>query len=72
MLLPCKRTLHNRRTKTMNIDNRRLRQIRMEKRIYTDQLNKAKTPHDKQIYQGKIASLNNEEKQILRRYDVII
>ena len=43
----------------MNIDNRRLRQIRMEKRVYTDQLSKAKTPHDKQIYQGKIASLDS-------------
>ena len=55
----------------MNIDNRRLRQIRLEKRVYTDQLNKAKTPHDKQIYQGKIASLNKEETQILKRYDAL-
>jgi len=56
----------------MNIDNRRLREIRMEKRVYTNQLNKAQTPHDRQIYQGKIASLNREEKQILKRYDVIV
>ena len=56
----------------MNIDNRRLREIRLEKRVYTDRLYKAKTPSDRQMYQGKIASLNNEEKQILRRYDVII
>ena len=56
----------------MNIDNRRLREIRLEKRVYTDRLNKARTPHDRQIYQGKIASLNREEKQILRRYDVIV
>ena len=55
----------------MNIDNRRLRQIRMEKRVYTDQLSKAKTPHDKQIYQGKIASLDKEERQILKRYDAL-
>ena len=54
----------------MNIDNRRLREIRREKRVYQDRLNKAKTPHDRQIYQGKIASLNREEKNILKRYGV--
>ena len=56
----------------MNLDNRRLREIKREKAVYQDQLNKANTPHDKQIYQGKIASLNREEKQILQRYDVIV
>ena len=55
----------------MNINNRRLREIRREKRVYQDRLNKAETPHDKQIYQGKIASLNREEIQILKRYDAI-
>jgi hypothetical protein len=54
----------------MNIDNRRLRQIRLEKRVYQDRIHKAETPHDKQIYQGKLACLNREEKQILKRYGV--
>ena len=56
----------------LNIDNRRLRQIRLEKRVYQDQMNKVKTSHDKQIYQGKIACLNREEREILKRYDVIV
>ena len=54
----------------MNLDNRRLRQIRLEKRVYQDRMNEAKTPHEKQIYQGKIACLNREERDILKRYDV--
>ena len=41
----------------------------MEKKLYTGRLSKAKTPSDRQIYQGKIASLNREEKQILKRYE---
>ena len=56
----------------LNIDNRRLRQIRLEKRVYQERMTEAKTPHDKQIYQGKIACLNREERDILKRYDVIV
>ena len=56
----------------MNIDNRRLREIRMEKRVYKDQLTKARTPHERQIMQGKIGCLETEERQILKRYDVIL
>ena len=56
----------------MNIDNRRLREIRLEKRVYQDQVNKSRTPHERQLYQGKLASLNREETQILKRYGVII
>lgn len=56
----------------MNIDNRRLRQIRLEKRVYQDQMNKAKTPSEKQVYQGKISCLDKEERDILKRYDVIV
>ena len=55
----------------MNIDNRRLREIQLEKRVYQDQLNKSQTPHERQLYQGKLASLNREETQILKRYSVI-
>lgn len=56
----------------MNMDNRRLREIRLEKQAYKDQLIKAETPHDRQIYQGKIGCLETEEKQILKKYGVII
>ena len=54
----------------MNIDNRRLRQIRLEKRVYLDQMNKARTPSEKQVYQGKISCLDKEERNILKRYGV--
>lgn len=56
----------------LNIDNRRLREIRREKRVYQDRLEKAETISDSLIYQGKLDILNREEKQILARYDVII
>lgn len=56
----------------MNIDNRRLREIQSEKRVYADQLEKAESIDECLIYQGKIESLEREEKQILERYDVII
>ena len=56
----------------MNLDNRRLREIQLEKKVYEDQLRKARTPHDRQIYTGKIGCLETEEKQILKRNDVVI
>ena len=54
----------------MNIDNRRLRQIRLEKRVYLDQMSKSRNSHDKQVYQGKISCLDKEERNILKRYGV--
>lgn len=56
----------------MNIDNRRLREIRLEKQVYKDQLEKSETISDCLIYQGKLECLENEEKDILARYDVIV
>jgi hypothetical protein len=56
----------------MNIDNRRLREIRLEKQVYKDQLEKSETISDSLLYQGKLESLEREEKDILARYDVII
>ena len=56
----------------MNIDNRRLREIRLEKQVYKDQLEKSETISDPLIYQGKIEALEREEKEILARYDVIV
>lgn len=56
----------------MNIDNRRLREIRLEKQVYKDQLEKSETISDSLLYQGKLESLEREEKDILARYDVVI
>ena len=56
----------------MNIDNRRLREIRLEKQVYKGQLEKSETISDSLLYQGKLESLEREEKDILARYDVII
>ena len=55
----------------MNIDNRRLREIQREKRIYSKLLDESDKISDCLIYQGKLESLNREEKRILARYDVI-
>ena len=56
----------------MNIDNRRLREIKREIKAYTELMNQCVKEDDKQIFQGKITALEREEKQILERYDVII
>ena len=56
----------------MNIDNRRLREIQREKKVYADRLEKSETISDSLLYQGKLESLEREEKDILARYDVII
>jgi len=56
----------------MNLDNRRLREIQRELKIYRKRLNESEKESDRQIYTGKIESLEREEKQILERCDVII
>ena len=56
----------------MNIDNRRLREIQREKVVYQDRLDKSESISDCLIYQGKLECLENEEKDILKRYDVVI
>lgn len=56
----------------MNIDNRRLREIQQEKKVYQDRLNKSESIYDCLIYQGKLDCLETEEKDILKRYDVIL
>ena len=56
----------------MNQDNRRLRELQMEKKLYQKLLNESEKISDCLIYQGKIDSLEEEEKQILQRYDVIV
>jgi len=56
----------------MNIDNRRLREIQIELKSYRNLLENADTFSDCLIYQGKIESLEREEKQILERNGAII
>lgn len=55
----------------MNIDNRRLREIQRDLVFYNKRLKEAETISDSLIYQGKIEILEKEEKEILKRYDVI-
>lgn len=56
----------------MNIDNRRLREVQSELQAYHKLLEESETNSDRLIYQGKIESLEREEKQILARYDVYV
>ena len=56
----------------MNLDNRRLKEIQSEKLVWQDQLDKADTISDCLTFRGKIEILENEEKEILKRNDVII
>lgn len=56
----------------MNIDNRRLREIQKQIKAYTTLIECSESIEDSLIYQGKLESLEREEKEILKRYDVII
>ena len=56
----------------MNIDNRRLRELQSELHAYHELLDKSVRETDKQIYKGKIESLEREQKEILERMDVIV
>ena len=55
----------------MNVDNRRLREIQVEKMAYQKLLENADKISDCLIYQGKLECLDKEEKDILKRYDVV-
>ena len=56
----------------MNLDNKRLKEIQSEIKAYTELYNQSTKETDKQIYKGKLECLEEEEKNILKRYDVII
>ena len=56
----------------MNLDNRRLIEIQQEKMVWQDQLNKADSISDCLAYKGKLEILENEEREILKRCDVIL
>ena len=76
MLLPCrtKQTLYPTRqgSEYMNIQNRRLKDIQKEKLFFKKLLAQSIKETDKQIYQGKLNILEQEEKQILKKQGVQI
>ena len=56
----------------MNINNRRLKDIQREKTFFKKMLDKSTKQTDKQIYQGKLNILEQEEKEILEKQGVQI
>ena len=56
----------------MNVDNRRLRELQSEKRLYNSLYNQTDKESEKRLYKGKLECLEREEAKILARYDVII
>ena len=75
MQLPEKRTMYHKRTKrqdTMNLENRRLREIQKEKQFFKTMLDNSESISDCLTYQGKLDLLSKEEAEILERNDVII
>lgn len=56
----------------MNLDNQRLKDIQRFKTVYTNELLKADTISDCILFQSKIDELEAEEKEILKRCDVIL
>ena len=54
----------------MNLNNRRLKEIQLEKGFFKDLLDKSETITDCLTYQGKLDILEKEEKQILSRNGV--
>ena len=56
----------------MNYDNRRLQEIQRERIVYEDLLDKAETISDVVHYQEKLCELQDEEKDILSRFDVVV
>lgn len=58
--------------KTMNLDNRRLKEIQQEKLHWKDQLKNAETMSECLAFGEKIDLLEEEEKQILKRNGVDI
>ena len=56
----------------MNIDNRRLREVQRQIKAYHTLIDSDADIQERLIYQGKIEALEREEKEILKRYDVIV
>lgn len=67
--------MYHKRTKrqdTMNLENRRLREIQKEKQFFKTMLDNSESISDCLTYQGKLDLLSKEEAEILERNDVII
>ena len=67
--------MYHKRTKrqdTMNLENRRLREIQKEKQFFRTMLDNSESISDCLTYQGKLDLLSKEEAEILERNDVII
>ena len=57
----------------MNIDNRRLREVQRQINAYRTLMDCEDADiNERLIYQGKIESLEREEKEILERYGVTV
>jgi hypothetical protein len=56
----------------MNLDNRRLTEIQREKTLFYKLLNDSESISECLTYRGKLDLLEKEEKDILKRSDVII
>lgn len=57
----------------MNIQNRRLREVQRQIKAYQTLIDCSDSDiSERLIYQGKIEALEREEKEILKRYDVIV
>ncbi len=56
----------------MNQDNKRLKEIQLLKKGYESKMLEAPTMGEAFEYQGKWKELDSEEKEILKRFDVII
>ena len=54
----------------MNLQNRRLKEIQLEKKIWTNQLQKCESISECFAFQGKLDLLEKEEREILKRCDV--
>ena len=70
--MPNKPPLHTTKEDKMNLDNRRLIEIQKEKQLFKSLLDNAESISDCLTYTGKLELLEKEEKQILKRNDVII
>ena len=56
----------------MNLDNQRLKDIQQLKQGYAIKILASESEEEVEHYYSKIDELNHEEKQILKRFDVII
>ena len=57
---------------TMNLDNKRLREIQLLKKGYGLKVLSAESKEEAEHFYSKIDELSNEEAEILKRCDVIL